>query len=95
MDKQLINFNAGSSSLKIGFFAYDGEQIVKFSRGEIDLNCSPLTLSLRGELYNFDIVLDTSGAGEIAVIFEELLSRLSTHTNLSCAGSWPPGGFRR
>ncbi|KAB2797217.1 acetate/propionate family kinase [Brucella anthropi] len=83
MDKQLITFNAGSSSVKLGFFAYDGEQIVKFSRGGIDLNGSPLTFRLRGELCNLDIALDTSGADEIAVIVEELFSRLSTHTNLS------------
>ncbi len=79
MHKQLVTFNAGSSTVKIGTFTFDGQQIRKLARGEIDLNESPVTFRLRGESGNLDIALASADAGNIVSILEELFARLSDH----------------
>jgi len=79
VQKQLVTFNAGSSTVKIGTFASDGQQIRKLARGEIDLNASPVTFRLRGESVNLDLALASAGAGNIVTILEELFARLSDH----------------
>ncbi len=79
MHKQLVTFNAGSSTVKIGTFAFDGQQLRKRARGEIGLNESPVTFRLRGESGNLDIALASADAGNIVSILEELFARLSDH----------------
>ena len=81
MHKQLVTFNAGSSSVKIGTFASDGQQIRKLARGEIDLNASPVTFQLRGEGVKLDIALASAGTANIVSILEELFARLSDHVS--------------
>ncbi|MHC5234315.1 acetate/propionate family kinase [Brucella sp. LJL56] len=81
MNKQLVTFNAGSSTVKIGAFAYDGPKIRKVSRGEIDLNGAPLTFRLRGEEGNLNITLSATGTDDIVTILEELFAKLSDHIN--------------
>lgn len=81
MHKQLVTFNAGSSSVKIGTFASDGQKIRKLARGEIDLNASPVTFRLRGEGVKLDIALASAGTADIVSILEELFARLSDHVS--------------
>lgn len=81
MEKQLVTFNAGSSTVKIGMFTCDGQHIRKLSRGEIDLNGSPLTFRLRGENGKLDIALASKGTDNIVTILEELFAKLSTQIN--------------
>ncbi|WP_176036968.1 acetate/propionate family kinase [Brucella tritici] len=81
MGKQLVTFNAGSSTVKIGVFAYDEQQIRKVSRGVIDLNETPLNLRLHGETENLDIALSAVGTDDIATILEELFAKLAEHVD--------------
>lgn len=81
MDKQLVTFNTGSSTIKVGMFAYDGQQIRKLSRGEIDLSGSPLTFRLSGDNGQLEVALATKGTDDIVTILEELFTKLSAHIN--------------
>jgi len=81
VEKQLVTFNAGSSTVKIGVFAYDGQDIRKLSRGEIDLNGSPLTFRLRGENGKLDIALVSKGTDNIVSILDELFAKLAAQIN--------------
>ena len=79
MEKQIITFNAGSSSVKIGAFSCDGTRIRNVSRGAIDLNLSPLRFRLRTEKGDLDVTLSASGSDDIVVILGELFQKLATH----------------
>lgn len=79
MEKQIITFNAGSSSVKIGVFSCDGARIRNAARGAIDLNVSPLRFRLRGENGDRDVLLSASGSDDIVVILDELFQKLATH----------------
>ncbi|MFK3668358.1 acetate/propionate family kinase [Ochrobactrum teleogrylli] len=79
MDKQIITFNAGSSSVKVGTFRVDEARIRKVARGEIDLNASPLRFRLRGDNGDLDVTLSASGSDDIVFVLEELFNKLATH----------------
>ncbi|UWF60861.1 acetate/propionate family kinase [Brucella sp. 2716] len=83
MNKQLVTFNAGSSTVKIGVFECDGNAARKVSKGDIDLTGSPLRFRLRGENGNLDIVLSASGTDEITTILGELFDKLAEHIDPS------------
>ncbi|MEN3395698.1 acetate/propionate family kinase [Brucella melitensis] len=83
MKKQLVTFNAGSSTVKIGVFECDENAVRKVSKGDIDLTGSPLRFRLRGENGNLDIVLSASGADEITTILGELFDKLAEHIDPS------------
>lgn len=83
VDKHLITFNAGSSTVKIGTFAYDGTTIRKLSRGEIDLNGSPLRFRSHGENGDMEIALSASGSDDMVAILDELFARLTSRIDPS------------
>lgn len=77
MNKQLVTFNAGSSTVKIGLFDCDGQSVRKVAKGDIDLTETPLCFRLRGEGGDLDIALRSTGSDDILTILEELFGKSS------------------
>lgn len=82
-DQLLVTFNAGSSTVKIGLFAVDGQRASRVGKGMIDFRKAPLRFELSEGPDRFDIELQAAASDELDGVLDEAFKRLSWHFDLS------------
>jgi acetate kinase len=78
-DHILLTFNPGSSTLKMGLFAVEGDQARRLGRGIIDLRRSPLVLSVSEGGEARDIRLTSAVTEDLREVIDETLRWLVAH----------------
>ena len=81
-DRQLLTFNAGSSSIKIGLFETDMASAVPYARGLIDFRSAPLRLHMTDGPATFDIGLTAKPSEDLHEVISETFSCLSQHYDM-------------
>ncbi|KAF1045776.1 MAG: Acetate kinase [Herbaspirillum frisingense] len=76
MNRWLLTFNAGSSSIKLGIFSLDGGRAVKIGNGQLDLHVTPLTLRLSIEGADSSMAIDADPAASLDKVLEQVLHQL-------------------
>jgi len=76
MNRWLLTFNAGSSSIKLGVFRLDGERASKIGQGQLDLHLTPLKLRLEIEGASSSISIDADPAASMEQVLERVLHQL-------------------
>ncbi len=79
MNSQLVTFNAGSSTVKVGIFEHDGQAVRPTARGAIDFNAVPLTFRMSGEGGETVVPVRTTLRGDLATVFGRILGALPDH----------------
>ncbi|PRE80695.1 acetate/propionate family kinase [Burkholderia gladioli] len=75
----LMTFNAGSSTLKIGLFAIDGNVPVHLGRGRIDFGHAPLQLEFTGPDGQLAIPLGAAATDDLHGVLDEALDWIAGH----------------
>lgn len=81
MHDRLVTFNAGSSTVKIGSFVREGDELRRVTKGVIDFSRAPLRFHMDGEQGKVDLTLASAPDAELIAIFEEIFDKLSSHGN--------------
>lgn len=76
MNRWLLTFNAGSSSIKLGVFGLESGQARKLGSGQLDLHLTPLTLRLSIEGVASSIAIDADPAYSLDKVLEQVLHQL-------------------
>lgn len=76
MNRWLLTFNAGSSSIKLGVFRLDGSSASKIGHGQLDLHLSPLRLRLEIEGVASEMGIDADPAASMDQVLEQVLHQL-------------------
>ena len=79
----LMTFNAGSSSVKIGLFAIDGDHLERIAHALIDFRHSPLTFHLVEGQAVFDVELKADPTEHLVDVMTETLDWIAEHYDLS------------
>ncbi|RFB90046.1 acetate kinase [Rhizobium leguminosarum bv. trifolii] len=79
----LLTFNAGSSTIKIGIFAMDGDKARRLGKGVIDFRAEPLSLGLVKGSQTFEMPLKAEVTEELHGVIDETLARLADHFDIS------------
>lgn len=79
----LMTFNAGSSSVKIGLFAIDGDHLERIAHALIDFRHSPLTFHLVEGKAVFDVELKADPTEHLVDVMSETLDWIAEHYDLS------------
>lgn len=74
-----LTFNPGSSSIKLGVFALDGDRPIRLGHGEIDLSDEPLVLHLVENGKASSTPLSARLAGDLHAVIDEMLGLLTRH----------------
>lgn len=82
-DPLLMTFNAGSSSVKIGLFAIDGDHLERIAHALIDFRHSPLTFHLVEGKAVFDVELKADPTEHLVDVMTETLDWIAEHYDLS------------
>nr|WP_248311305.1 acetate/propionate family kinase [Bosea sp. ASV33] len=72
-----LTFNPGSSSIKLGVFALDGDRPIRLGHGEIDLSDEPLVLHLVENGKATATPLSASPGGDLHAVIDEMLGLLT------------------
>ncbi|MGV8936537.1 MAG: acetate/propionate family kinase [Allorhizobium sp.] len=80
--KLLLTFNAGSSTVKLGLFARDGDVARRIGKGMIDFRHTPLTFHLTEGPEVFDVPLAAEGGDVLIEVLEETFGWLAAHFDL-------------
>lgn len=75
--RMLATFNAGSSTVKLGLFALEGDDVRRIGKGMIDFRKPPLRLHLLEGPDSFDVALESDPSGELHEVLGEAFRRLS------------------
>ena len=75
----LLTFNAGSSSIKLGLFDWNGPNPRRIGKGMLDLRLDPLVLHVTEGTETADIPLSARKAEELDDVVAETLDVLATH----------------
>ncbi|RFB89045.1 acetate kinase [Rhizobium leguminosarum bv. trifolii] len=78
----LLTFNAGSSTIKIGIFAMDGDKARRLGKGVIDFRAEPLSLDLVKGSQTFEMPLKAEVTEELHGVIDETLARLADHFDI-------------
>ncbi|WHO74377.1 acetate/propionate family kinase [Rhizobium sp. BT03] len=79
----LLTFNAGSSTVKIGIFAMDGEKARRIGKGVIDFRAEPLSLGLVKGSLTFDVPLRAEATKDLHDIIDETFALLADHFDVA------------
>ncbi|MBB2755257.1 UNVERIFIED_ORG: acetate kinase [Rhizobium aethiopicum] len=79
----LLTFNAGSSTIKIGIFAMDGDRARRLGKGVIDFRAEPLSLGLIKGSLTFDMPLKAEVTEDLHDIIDETFARLGDHFDMA------------
>ena len=80
--KLLLTFNAGSSTVKMGIFAWDAGGARRIGKGVIDFRAEPLTFHLVEGPAVFDVPLVAKTDDLLHDMLEEVFDWLGEHYNL-------------
>jgi len=78
----LLTFNAGSSSVKIGLFSVNQGVSTQIGAGAIDLRHEPLVLKLKNAGQSFEIALQEKLSEDLHEVIDETLTWLDKHFSL-------------
>ncbi|HZG20533.1 MAG TPA: acetate/propionate family kinase [Herbaspirillum sp.] len=76
MNRWLLTFNAGSSSIKLGVFRLDGARAFSIGQGQLDLHLTPLRLRLEIDGVRSAIEIDADPAASMDKVLEQVLHQL-------------------
>lgn len=76
MNRWLLTFNAGSSTIKLGVFRLDGARAEKIGQGQLDLHLTPLKLRLDIEGVRSSMDIDADPAASMDQVLERVLHQL-------------------
>ncbi|MCP1575617.1 MULTISPECIES: acetate/propionate family kinase [Herbaspirillum] len=76
MNRWLLTFNAGSSTIKLGVFRLDGAHAEKIGQGQLDLHLTPLKLRLDIEGVRSSMDIDADPAASMDQVLERVLHQL-------------------
>ena len=79
----LLTFNAGSSTVKIGIFAIDGDTARRVGKGVIDFRAEPLSLSLTEGPQTFETPLKAEATEDLHGVIDETFSLLADHFDIA------------
>ncbi|ARM89820.1 acetate kinase 1 [Rhizobium sp. CIAT894] len=79
----LLTFNAGSSTVKIGIFAMDGDEARRIGKGVIDFRAEPLSLGLRRGSQIFDVPLKAKVTEDLRDVINETFALLAGHFDVA------------
>ncbi|NNH62386.1 acetate/propionate family kinase [Rhizobium laguerreae] len=79
----LLTFNAGSSTVKIGIFAIDGDAARRIGKGVIDFRAEPLSLSLTAGPQTFEMPLKAETTEDLHGVIDETFSLLAGHFDIA------------
>ncbi|MGR4846627.1 acetate/propionate family kinase [Rhizobium sp. LARHSG275] len=79
----LLTFNAGSSTVKIGIFAIDGDAARRIGKGVIDFRAEPLSLSLTAGPQTFEMPLKAETTEDLHGVIDETFSLLAEHFDIT------------
>ncbi|MBY5356810.1 acetate/propionate family kinase [Rhizobium leguminosarum] len=79
----LLTFNAGSSTVKIGIFAIDGDAARRIGKGVIDFRAEPLSLSLTAGPQTFEMPLKAETTEDLHGVIHETFSLLAEHFDIT------------
>ncbi|ANM12008.1 MULTISPECIES: acetate/propionate family kinase [unclassified Rhizobium] len=79
----LLTFNAGSSTVKIGIFAMDGEKARRIGKGVIDFRAEPLSLGLVKGSLTFDVPLRAEVTEDLHDVIDETFALLADHFDVA------------
>ena len=79
----LLTFNAGSSTVKIGIFAMDGDAARRIGKGVIDFRTEPLSLSLTEGPQTFETPLKAEATEDLHGVIDETFSLLADHFDIT------------
>lgn len=82
---QLLTFNAGSSTLKIGIFRIAQDRPVRIGRAVIDLAARPLALSLYTGSASLELPLRLKEGDDLVPLMEDVFRELEKHFDLQSA----------
>ncbi|PYF02307.1 acetate kinase [Rhodopseudomonas faecalis] len=80
--RMLVTFNAGSSTVKLGLFALEGDRARRIGKGMIDFRKPPLRFHLLEGPDTFDVALEADPGAELHDVFGEAFRRLSWHYDM-------------
>lgn len=80
--RMLVTFNAGSSTVKLGLFALEGDEARRIGKGMIDFHKPPLRFHLLEGPDTFDVALESDPATELHEVLGEAFRRLSWHYDM-------------
>ena len=80
--RMLVTFNAGSSTVKLGLFALEGDGARRIGKGMIDFRKPPLRFHLLEGPDTFDVALEADPGAELHDVFGEAFRRLSWHYDM-------------
>ncbi|MBN9453365.1 MAG: acetate/propionate family kinase [Bosea sp.] len=81
-ERLLVTFNAGSSTVKIGLFAFGEARLKRIGKGVIDFREPPLRFRLVEGPDTFDIALEAKPGDTLDIVLDEAFRRLSWHFDL-------------
>ncbi|MBG7620408.1 acetate/propionate family kinase [Herbaspirillum sp. AP02] len=76
MNRWLLTFNAGSSSIKLGVFCLDDNRATRIGQGQLDLHLTPLQLRLEIEGMRSSIEIKADPVASMDKVLEEVLHQL-------------------
>ncbi|MGO7042730.1 acetate/propionate family kinase [Rhizobium acaciae] len=80
---QLLTFNAGSSTVKIGIFATEGTEATRIGKGVIDFRAEPLSLSLTKGPQIIEMPLKAEVTEDLHGVIDETLALLADHFEMT------------
>lgn len=81
-DRLLVTFNAGSSTVKIGLFAWGDAGAMRIGKGMIDFRREPLRFLLTEGPDTFEVELEAKAQEELDEVLDEAFRRLSWHFDM-------------
>ena len=79
----LLTFNAGSSTVKIGIFAMDGDKARRLGKGVIDFRAEPLSLGLVKGSQTFEMPLQAEVTEGLHGVIDEAFALLADHFDIA------------
>ncbi|WP_374453873.1 acetate/propionate family kinase [Phenylobacterium sp.] len=80
--RMLVTINGGSSTVKLGLFALEGDRARRIGKGMIDFRKPPLRFHLLEGPDTFDVALEADPGAELHDVFGEAFRRLSWHYDM-------------
>ncbi len=77
---RILTLNAGSSTIKLGVFAVDGDRNVhRVAGGVLDMNALPLTMHFMAGGQSKQVPIDAGGAEDVAEVIDAVVAWLDAH----------------
>lgn len=82
MNELLLTFNAGSSTVKLGLFEYDGHAARRIAKSVIDFHARPLSFRLTEGAEKFEVDLQAEASADLSKVLAETFRRLANHFDI-------------